>query len=163
VADGSNEEPTRDRRIAIVAIVGVLIVCALVLASALHGRKDRDAAKGDPAPPVAIQSTNAPSSQATFANGGATNAPAGTMPTWAPPPGWEAGASPPPPSTLPSTLPSAAVGAPTVSAVDPATKPAPSELPRTPSGCVKESSREVCGDGVDNNCNGQIDEGCPRR
>jgi len=27
--------------------------------------------------------------------------------------------------------------------------------------CVKESNKELCWDGVDNNCNGQIDEGCP--
>jgi hypothetical protein len=27
--------------------------------------------------------------------------------------------------------------------------------------CVKESKRDGCWDGVDNNCNGEIDEGCP--
>ena len=27
--------------------------------------------------------------------------------------------------------------------------------------CVKESNKELCWDGVDNNCNGQIDESCP--
>lgn len=27
--------------------------------------------------------------------------------------------------------------------------------------CVKESKKELCWDGVDNNCNGEIDEGCP--
>jgi hypothetical protein len=29
--------------------------------------------------------------------------------------------------------------------------------------CIPESKKELCGDGVDNNCNGQIDEGCERR
>ncbi|MBL8720677.1 MAG: hypothetical protein JNL79_32120 [Myxococcales bacterium] len=33
------------------------------------------------------------------------------------------------------------------------------ETPNT--SCVKESNKELCFDGVDNNCNGQIDEGCP--
>lgn len=29
--------------------------------------------------------------------------------------------------------------------------------------CIPESKKELCGDGIDNNCNGQIDEGCDRR
>jgi hypothetical protein len=38
-------------------------------------------------------------------------------------------------------------------------KSAGGETPNT--SCVKESNKELCYDGVDNNCDGQIDEGCP--
>lgn len=38
-----------------------------------------------------------------------------------------------------------------------ATPDAASDAPK----CIPESKKELCGDGADNNCNGQIDEGCP--
>ncbi|HEY4105446.1 MAG TPA: hypothetical protein VGM44_16220 [Polyangiaceae bacterium] len=28
-------------------------------------------------------------------------------------------------------------------------------------GCIRCASRDICGDGIDNDCNGRIDDGCP--
>jgi hypothetical protein len=43
-----------------------------------------------------------------------------------------------------------------------AVAPPPDAAADTPK-CIPESKKELCGDGIDNNCNGEIDEGCPRR
>lgn len=129
----------RDRRIAIVAVLGVLVVCALVLVSTCRGGGDGDAAKAQGSGGVAAE-----------------HAPAQPP---SPPPVQEAG--PPAQGAVAETGP--ALGAPTVTALfDPTSKP-PAPSPSQPGGCVKESNKELCNDGRDNNCNGQIDEGCPRR
>ena len=39
--------------------------------------------------------------------------------------------------------------------------PRPPPPSPAPPGCTKESNKELCGDGVDNDCNGLVEEGCP--
>lgn len=58
----------------------------------------------------------------------------------------------PTPSPIASMVPTASPTA-SISAVASATKPT----------CVPTSKKELCFNGVDDNCDGRIDEGCPRR